>query len=201
VAQRYVVGRELSTYSVARAGRLTAHVVYEPTWRAGRGAGFYFAPVECPALEQFTARLVADTDFTGQLGLDAIEPPRGPVQLLECNPRATSGLHLFDITDELPAAFDGSRAEVLRPRCRRPKMLAVAMGLVGPSQAIRARRLRRLVEDWRSASDVIWSRRDPVPALYLFVGLAAYLNLARRKGITPRAASTRDIEWDGDPIP
>jgi hypothetical protein len=201
IAQRFVVGRELCTYSVARGGRLTAHTTYEPTWRAGRGAGFYFAPVACAAIEAFTCQLISSTGYTGQLGLDAILTPEGRLSILECNPRATSGVHLFDEPEQLAAAFDGSSADVARPRGDHPAMLAPAMTVIGVPQAVRSRRLRLLLADWRRARDVIWSRQDPLPAFYLFVGLCAYLDLARRQGISPRAASTRDIEWDGDPIP
>jgi hypothetical protein len=201
IAQRFVAGRELCTYSVGRGGRLTAHATYEPTWRAGRGAGFYFAPVACAAMESFTSQLVSSTGYTGQLGIDAILTAEGSLHILECNPRATSGVHLFDEPEKLVAAFDGSTPGVVRPRGDQPAMLAPAMSVIGALQAVRTRQLRRLVMDWRRARDVIWSCQDPLPAFYLFVGLCAYLDLARRQRISPRAASTRDIEWDGDPIP
>ena len=48
---------------------------------------------------------------------------------------------------------------------------------------------------------MIWSPTDPLPAAYVFAGLAEYLRLARRHRISPTAATTRDIEWDGHPIP
>jgi hypothetical protein len=66
--------------------------------------------------------------------------------------------------------------------------------------AVRGGRLRQLVADYRRAGDVLWSSNDPAPAAYVFVGLADYLNLARRYAISPSAAATRDIEWDGQPI-
>jgi glutathione synthase/RimK-type ligase-like ATP-grasp enzyme len=200
VAQRFVAGRELSTYSVARGGRLTAHAAYEPTWRAGQSSGFYFSPVDCPSLEHFTERMVARVGYTGQLGFDFIQSPDGTTYVLECNPRATSGMHLFAASDGLAAAFDGTAPDVVRPRAPQPRMLATAMLLLGPIQALRCGRLRQLVLDYRRARDAIWSSQDPVPAFYLFVGLGAYLYLAQRQHITPRAASTRDIEWDGEAI-
>jgi hypothetical protein len=200
VAQRYIAGRELCTYSVARGGTLTAHAAYAPTWRAGASSSFYFSPVDCPALEDFAATLAAKLHYTGQLGFDFIQQSDGTVYVLECNPRATSGVHLFGPSDGLRAAFEGTAGGVVHPGSHRPAMLASAMLLVGLSQALRSHRVRRLIADCWRARDAIWSPNDPRPTAYLFVGLADYLALARRFSISPVAASTHDIEWDGGPI-
>ncbi|MDP3072747.1 MAG: hypothetical protein Q8N18_20800 [Opitutaceae bacterium] len=201
VAQRFVAGRELCSYAVVRGGRLTAHALYAPAWRAGRGSGFYFEPVRRPAIEEFTARLAAKLNYTGQIAFDFIEAPDGGVHVIECNPRATSGLHLFAGGAALAAAFDGSTADVVRPSCDRPSMLGAAMATIGAWQAIRSREFGRWVKDGRRAREVLWTWRDPAPAFFVFAGLAATLALAARRGVTPQAASTRDIEWDGEEIP
>jgi predicted ATP-grasp superfamily ATP-dependent carboligase len=202
VAQRFVAGRELCTYAVARAGRLTAHAVYAPTWRAGKSSSFYFSPVDCPAIEQFTSRLVGKLGLTGQIGFDFIAAPDGTVHVLECNPRATSGVHLFDAADGLGAAFgiEPLPTGVIRPGTRRPRKVASAMLLIGLPQAWRYGRLRQWLADYRRARDVVWSADDPGPAAYQFVGLVDYLGLAYRQRISPLAASTHDLQWDGQPI-
>lgn len=201
VAQRFVAGRELCSYAVARGGRLTAHALYSPAWRAGRGSGFYFEPVRRPVIEEFTAGLAAKLNYTGQIAFDFIEAPDGGVHVIECNPRATSGLHLFGGGAKLARAFDGTATEVLRPDDDRPAMLGAAMATIGAWQAIRGRGLERWVKDGLRAREVLWTWRDPAPAFFVFAGLAATLALAARRGITPQAASTRDIEWDGEEIP
>ncbi|MBL9199481.1 MAG: hypothetical protein JNL39_03200 [Opitutaceae bacterium] len=201
VAQRFVAGRELCSYAVARAGRLTAHALYAPAWRAGRGSGFYFEPMHRPAIEAFTARLVAQLDYTGQIAFDFIEAPDGGIHVIECNPRATSGLHLFAGSAALAAAFDPAAKAIARPAGERAAMLGAAMATIGGWQAFRHAQPRRWLADAWRARDALWSWRDPAPAGFVFVGLAATLALAARRGITPQAASTRDIEWDGEPIP
>lgn len=201
VAQRFVAGRELCSYAVACGGRLTAHALYEPTWRAGRGSGYYFQPVRRPAIEAFTARLAAKLNYTGQIAFDFIESPEGRIHVIECNPRATSGLHLFAGSEKLARAFGGSATEVARPDDERPAMLGAAMACIGGWQAMRTFTPGRWLGDGRRARDVLWSWRDPAPAFFVFVGLAATLALAARRGVTPQAASTRDIEWDGEEIP
>jgi hypothetical protein len=200
VAQRCISGREICSYSVARAGRVTAHAAYAPTWRLGRGSGYYFEPVRVAAIETFTRRFVAAAEYTGQIAFDFIETESGAVYVLECNPRATSGVHLFRPADRLSDAFDGRAGDVIQPGDGTPGMLATAMALFGTVDAVRHRRLRQLAVDVRRGRDAVWSRRDPLPTLYVFVGLAAYVGLAVRRGVSPRAASTQDIEWDGEAI-
>ena len=201
VAQRFVAGRELCSYAVARDGRLTAHALYEPTWRAGRGSGYYFQPMRRPAIEDFTARLVAKLNYTGQIAFDFIDSPDRGVHVIECNPRATSGLHLFARDAALAGALDGSARDIVRPREDRVAMLGAAMVFIGGWQALRRWKIGRWLSDGWRARDVLWSWRDPAPAFFVFAGLASALATAARRGITPQAASTRDIEWDGEEIP
>ncbi len=200
VAQRFVAGRELCSYSIARDGRLCAHALYVPLWRAGRGSGYYFSPQRVPAIEAFVARFVAKTRYTGQIAFDFIESPDGGMHVLECNPRATSGLHLFALKDGLARAFAHEPGEILRPANDRPGMLGTAMLTIGVVDALRHGKFRALAADWHAARDVLWSRSDPWPAFYVFAGLGATLATAALRGITPQAASTRDLEWDGEDI-
>ena len=43
IAQRRIFGVEHSTYGVAHAGRLRAHVIYRSAYRVGLGSGIYFS--------------------------------------------------------------------------------------------------------------------------------------------------------------
>jgi predicted ATP-grasp superfamily ATP-dependent carboligase len=201
IAQRFVAGDEICTYSVARDGALTAHAAYRPLWRAGRvGSSYYFAGVAHPASEAIVARIVAETSYTGQIAFDFIETIDGRLAVLECNPRATSGMHLFGAGDGLAAAFGAARNGIARPSATAARMLAPAMLLLGPRQAMRARRVRAYAADLARARDAIWSRSDPLPALYLYVGLGAFVVEGLRRGVSPVVASTYDIEWDGERI-
>jgi hypothetical protein len=214
LAQQFIAGRERCSYSIASKGQLCAHVVYEPRWRVGRGSSYYFEPVACSAIEDFTRCVVARLDYTGQIAFDFIESLDGTLAVLECNPRATSGVHLFSPADGLAdaialAAGIGGTGEtaraanagmILRPRLSQPAMVGHAMLLLGAPAVLRTGRLTQLMTDMRRARDAIWSAHDPTPSLYVFPGLISMLGTALRHRISPLAASTRDIEWDGDEI-
>ena len=200
VAQEFIKGKEFCSYAVARNGQLTAHALYEPVWRAGRSSSYYFAPIERKAIELFTRNFVSKTNYTGQIAFDFIEADDGKIYVLECNPRATSGMHLFSLEDRLAQAFEKERSETICPKNLEPKMLSMIMALLGPAQALQKHTWKAFGRDFWRAKDAVWHRSDPYPSFYGLIGLGAFLLLAAREGMSPMAASTFDIEWDGEEI-
>ena len=200
LAQRCIDGRELCSYSVCLNGELQAHALYEPTWRAGKGAGIFFEPRSVPAIARFVEGLARHFNLTGQIAFDFIEDDAGRIFVLECNPRATSGVHLFD--DHLADAFLAPGATI-QPHPA-PRMVAPAMMLLGGASVLRSRHLaygwQRLWRDFRRGRDVLWSASDPWPALYSLLGAAAFSWRGLRHGVSATAATTLDIEWDGGAI-
>jgi glutathione synthase/RimK-type ligase-like ATP-grasp enzyme len=200
VAQRFIEGKEFCSYAVARNGKLTAHALYEPLWRAGRSSSYYFAAIERRAIELFTTNFVKKTNYTGQVAFDFIEDKNGKIYVLECNPRATSGMHLFLPEDNLAQAFTGGCKNVIHPSAAEPRMLSTIMALLGPVQALQTGKYKQFRTDFFRAKDAVWNSKDPYPSLFGLVGLSAFLYLAAKEGLSPMAASTFDIEWDGEEI-
>ena len=199
LAQRHVAGREVSSYSIAVRGRITAHTVYRSLHRVGQAAGIYFAEEDDAAVRGFVARLAASLDFTGQIAFDFIVcAATGRVFVLECNPRATSGVHLLGRDVDLARALCGETAgppAILAGS--RLKMLGAAMLLSGLGAAWRTGRTAEWRRDFLAGDDVVCAQDDPLPALGQFAALAemAGRGLRRRVGMT--AAMTADIEWNG----
>ncbi|WP_422347000.1 ATP-grasp domain-containing protein [Stenotrophomonas sp. DR009] len=199
VVQAYLAGDELCSYAIAHRGRLLAHAIYRPTHRLRRSSSYYFEPVQRPALRDAIAAFVHGTCYSGQVSFDWIEAADGSACALECNPRATSGLHLFPSDVDLPGALlgDGGLREPVSPRAR---MIAVLMATAGLQDALKRRQPRAWCADWRRADDVIAVLGDRHPPLGSLLDLASYGRLAVRQGCTLREAATRDIEWDGEPL-
>lgn len=196
VAQRFAQGREHCSYSLLTDGRLTAHACYHPRYRVGRGSGIWFEPGDPAPIRAFLERFGAETRYTGQVAFDFIELPDGSCRVIECNPRATSGVHLFDDQpDGLVAALLGGEG-VLTPSPV-PRQVSLAMLLFA---VYRHGLDGRFWRDLYQARDVIArpGDRGPLPAqipcLLEIVGRA----LRRRCGLL--AASTADIEWDGQSL-
>jgi predicted ATP-grasp superfamily ATP-dependent carboligase len=202
VVQQFVPGRLLCTYSLAHAGRLTAHAAYPVDFTAGRGAAIAFTPIGHPAALDWVRRFVAGLNFTGQIAFDFIETTPGHVVAIECNPRATSGVHLLAHCPTLPHAFFDPAAPLLEPPPDSPAMLTAAMLLYGLPAVRSMARLRQWAATFRASREVVFHGDDPLPGLVSQWALLAHM-LARslRHGLTPLAASTLDIEWNGEVPP
>jgi len=197
--QEFIDGNELCTYSVCWEGELLSHSTYSHEFTAGRGAGISFEAVDHPRLREWVRAFARARKYTGQLSFDFIETSGGVLHPLECNPRATSGAHLFLPEDRLDQVFLRERGrKTLEPAPGRRAMILLAMlsyGLAG----IKGR--AKLAAWWRavcSSREVIYQWADPLPAFYQFVGLYQFWRGSLREKKSIMEMSTHDIEWNGD---
>ncbi len=205
VAQELLRGEEWCTYSVAQSGRIAAHTAYRSRFRAGRGASIHYEPAEQPMLLDWVRRFVAGIGFTGQIAFDFMISPEGAVMPMECNPRATSGVHLFSSDCGLTEALLAPSALLAADRIASPAskagrgaMLSAAMLSYGLVQAVRERMPGEWLRAWQNGRDVVFRRDDPKPFAEQFRLLAWTRKAAKRRNLTLQQASTFDIEWNGD---
>lgn len=194
VAQDFVSGELCCAYAVATDGRLTALAAYTPRYRVGNGAGTAFAPLRDPEIAEFVRSFVADTCWTGQVSFDFIRDGQA-LWAIECNPRATSGLHLFDDPDSFATAFFGG-AEA-KANAQGLHGVKLAMGLYGALPAIRSGALHQYLRDLRRVTDVMVWPGDRAPRRQQWRAVAEITGIALRKRISLQAASTADIAWNG----
>jgi hypothetical protein len=200
VVQRFCHGLELCSYSVVDRGRVLAHVSYRPSYRLRASSSFLFEVHESPRIRAFVEDFARKMGYSGQLSFDWIESDSGDVQVLECNPRAISGVHLFGPDDALPAALAGTVDTCVTPGTTDPRMIAAVMLCAGGVQALRARHLGPWWRDFRRARDVIVESGDALPFVGGLLDMASYARLALRDRCSLRQAATCDTEWDGEPL-
>lgn len=202
VAQRYVAGREYCSFSVLVQGRVTAHACYHPRYRVGRGSGIFFEPADPPALREFVQQFGQVTGYTGQVGFDFMQDAQGHFHVLECNPRGTSGVHLFDDQPQaLVKALQGTGGQWLAATPK-PRMVALAMLLfTAPRLAFKGLTAWRSLRcDYAAASDVVARPGDTGPLWAQVPGLLEIIwrAITRRRPLL--VAATADIEWNGRPM-
>ncbi|KAF0862088.1 ATP-grasp domain-containing protein [Pseudomonas sp. LD120] len=197
VAQRFVPGQEYCSFSVLVDGQLRAHSSYQPRYRVGRGSGIYFHSCAPAPIRAFLEQFGRATGYTGQVGFDFIEDQQGRFHVLECNPRATSGVHLFDDQRGQLVTALGNEADAALEATLEPRMIALAMLLLAAPPRLLS---RTFWHDYRQARDVIVQDGDrgPLTAQLLSLGEIIGRALTRRCGLL--AASTADIEWNGQPL-
>ena len=197
IAQEFIPGQQICSYSVAHSGRLSAHTAYRSTFTAGVGATILFKHIEHPPVQLWVEKLVRELDWTGQIAFDFIERGNGEVVALECNPRATSGVHVFSGDPRFAACFLSAGAGRATPRQRKPAMLLTGMLIYGLPAALRSRRLAEWVRAILGGRDVVFRSDDPLPFLLQIRGILLFTILGLKRRISPLAASTFDIEWNG----
>lgn len=197
VAQRFVPGKEFCSFSVLADGQLSAHACYHPKYRVGRGAGVFFEPAQPESIRLFVEQFGRETGFTGQVGFDFIEADDGRFYVLECNPRCTSGVHLFrDQASQLVKALSTSET-VLLPTTRQVGMVGLAMLLfASPRQGWK----REFWTDFCRANDAIYAGHDRWPIVGQAMGFAEIVGRALWRRRSLLAASTDDIEWNGQAL-
>jgi hypothetical protein len=201
VVQERLCGRRLCSWSVVREGRVRAHAVYPMAWSTTTGAALRWEAVEVPEVDAWVEAFARESGVTGQLAFDwFVDPERGPIPI-ECNPRLTSGVHLFGSGNgALAEAFFGDSPSILRPQAPRPSAVVLALVLYGGPERKElgtGAALRELV----TSRDVLWQWTDPLPFLLNWLGYLVFVWWSVREGVSPMAASTWDIEWNGEPLP
>ena len=205
LAQRRVRGSEACFYAVAHRGELTAFVAYRSAWRLDGGASYAFEPLaetEAAPLREIAMRLASCAKIHGQFACDAIFDASGRPVLIECNPRATSGVHLLTGDGALARVLgDGGRGPA--PEQEQPHTAAYlgpAMLVYGLPQALREARLSDWARLLAKGRDAISRPGDRRPILGAMADAAAYFHEGRRHSISTTAATTRDIAWNGEDL-
>ena len=200
VLQKKIAGQEICSYSIACNGRLTAHASYKPQYRLHHSSSIYFKPVADRSVFEFVKKYAEKHNLTGQVAFDFIRNEDG-VFLLDTNPRAASGLHLLYehdlsacLTGQAPTMTKEFNADV------KPAMVRFAMLLLMLPVYALALRLKQWRKDLMLARDVISSKDDKGFFFFQIASLLELLWLALKHKKTIKAASTHDIEWDGEDI-
>lgn len=198
--QRRILGEEVCCWAALHRGTVTAFAAYRPRWRQGQAAAFQLEALAFPAVREIVERIAAATGMTGHLSLDLIVDAAGVPYPIECNPRAVSGLHLFDARPELARAV-AEGIVCAEPEPGLLRHLGPAMALLGLPAALASGRLGAFRADWRGSRDVIDREGRALVTLGCLADAAGFAMQALRSRRSSAGATTADIEWDGEPIP
>jgi len=195
IMQEKISGTEICTYAISVDGVVHADVMYRPSYRVRKSAGVYFTPIENALISTFVQAFCAKHKYTGQIGFDMIINDQG-IYVLECNPRATSGMHLLAQINMASIILD--KRSPSATASIQPKMIRAAMWLMSVPVACVTRRVRSCLHDMSLAKDVLYQKNDQKYPCYLLLSFLELLIISIKKRVSLRSASTADIEWDGD---
>jgi predicted ATP-grasp superfamily ATP-dependent carboligase len=199
ILQEKIEGTEYCSYAISNNGRVSFVSIYEPTHRVRKAAGIYFEPVTESNIERLIINFCEKNKITGQVGFDVIKNSDG-IYLLECNPRATSGLHLLSDLDLSKGFLEQCNFNSISDLTLNPKMITLAMLLISFPLAVVNRNVQSWKRDFGRAKDVISIKNDKSFFIYSLVSFAEIIFISLKKFKSLRAASTYDIEWDGEDL-
>lgn len=193
VVQEEIKGKTICNYSILHQGKLMASTNYEVNYTAGQGAAIQFQHKPHLKINKWLHQFFHDSNLTGQFAFDFIETETGEIYVIECNPRATSGVHLFRELN-LADSFLGMNQQPLEPLPETRRMIGLAMLFYG----IRSGSFLAFLKTYFKSKDIIWAKEDIKPFFYQFYTYYHFLRVGRKLNISAMEASTVDIEWNGD---
>ncbi len=200
VLQRRILGTQYCTYSIIHQGTITAHTTYRMGFNLSGGASISFEAVNHQGTMDFVRRFARAEHFSGQIAFDIIEDCHGDLYPIECNPRATGGVHLLAGNPLFARAFFESTGAPIMPQPGTKRMLFFPMLYSGMLSLSDPNTRKCWWETFHSSKDVIWDHRDPIPFFHQLTIPLSLWRISRKNKLSSLAeASTRDIEWNGEP--
>ncbi|KAL1719648.1 hypothetical protein EV715DRAFT_272557 [Schizophyllum commune] len=197
IAQEWLKGNRYCTYGIVQQGHVKALSIYAVTETIDGSSCVYFKSIHHTRIQAYMDHIAKQLPTTtGQLAFDFIETPNGRLAAIECNPRATSGIHLFGSTTRLanvladPLAFP-VQADVGATRQIMPGTL---MWDRRNARGLRAylTHQRRLV----GSKDVVFTMRDLLPTAMQPFLLTSYYEICRERGLRLPDMFQWDYTWE-----
>jgi len=205
IAQEWIAGQRYCSYMVIRFGRVQAFSLYPVQDTIDGSSCVYFRSMAHPDIEDYVRTIARQlSDVVGQLAFDFVETERG-IMSIECNPRATSGIHLFSGTPLLAQALvSGPPAPPIPhhyttftaiPPQGASRQLAPGMMMWKRSErGVKAylQHMKRLT----GSKDVVFSSRDLMPSLMQPFLLTSYYEICRERSLALPEMFQWDLVWE-----
>lgn len=199
IAQDWIEGEKYCSYAICHEGDVHAFSIYPVEVAIDGHSCLSFRSIEHPGIAAWMKRFARLENFTGQISFDFVETPDGRILSWECNPRATSGVHLFSPEQGLPAAFLRQNEEILRPAFSVKRQLFMAMLFYGWTAPFSRKKPLHYLKKLVSSRDVIAGvGRDIKPLLFSPRIYWYYWRLSKKLGISIPAAFTYDMDWNAE---
>ncbi len=197
-AQEFLQGERFCSYSVCFEGKVFANSLYPVQYTMDGSSCLAFEQVQNFEIYEWIDNFVKKTGYTGQIAFDFIKTANGDLFAIECNPRSTSGIHLFSNDDHLDQAFFQQNKRVIIAKTGKKKQIATGMFLYGWQDAIKEKYFLKYLWRFFSTRDVIFAIDDIKPFLFEPLVIASYLIKSKKMGKSIPLMVTYDLECDHD---
>lgn len=193
VLQQRLQGDSCSSFSIAHNGVVLHNQCYRSLLESGSVA-VCFERIDIPVLVKSTIQtIVKATHYTGMISFDFIQDDAGVWHTIECNPRATSGIHFLEHESIEALILRNESQAVKSSYARRQEFWSCLMTVEGAM--LKGRWLRRGWAQLFTTQDITLSRSDLKPFLFINFIMAPVLIKSISSGKSISELLMNDISW------
>lgn len=207
IAQQQLGGELCCTFAFVLKGSCTELVAYRSLLNAG-SVSVCFERMDVPGKVAEQVKTIAShTAFSGMLSFDFMRDGQGQWLAIECNPRATSGLHLLErssiatlmlnLAEQQCVGIPGKSIAHVAKADKKPARMQEFWSALSTLD-VRLLRGRFKLREWRnliSTRDINWSVRDPLPFVLLVVIMWPILWQAIKQKRAVSELLMQDVQW------
>ena len=197
ILQEFIEGEQICSYSIIKNKKIKLYSDYKTEYSANGGATIAFSYESNEEIKKFVEEFSKKEDFEGQIAFDFIQNESG-LYLIECNPRLTSGIQLFEDEKIISNVFcKNEETETSYPNRETKSVLFLGM-IIYCFCNIKSNGIINWLKTVFSSKDVIFDRHDIKPFFMQCFVIIMMLVTALKNKINLKEISTYDIEWNGN---
>ena len=196
IAQKYLEGKKYCTYSICFKGKVLTNVTYPVNFAIDNSSCLTFDAIDHEGINQWIANFVRCENFSGQIAFDFIEIESGEIFAIECNPRATSGLHLLSHNKKIVDAFLLDKSISISMEEKVSKQLFCGMMIYG----WRSFSIKDFIKTIFTYEDIVFCKSDIKLFLFQPLLFIYYLYKSIKWRCNFSAMFTYDVDWNGEEI-
>jgi ATP-grasp domain len=194
VCQKFIKGTQYSVYGLAQKGKVKGIAIY-PHRESRFKVSLVFSHVDSELIEKWVSYFIDKIAFSGNISFDLIIDNDGVIYPIECNPRITSGIHLFRDVEDFGAIFKFDNSSlIVRPQS--PNCSVLSLLLLFDVRTLKE--LKHNLKIIRKSRDIFFERQDPLPVIGQLIVFFYILFLSLIYRMSLSKASMWDIEYNGD---
>ena len=193
VVQQKMAGPACSTFTIATHGKPLVSVCYKSLLESG-SVSVCFEQISIPdSITSFISHAVQASNYTGMISFDFMQDDHDVWRAIECNPRATSGIHFLAADDIHTALMDGVPPDPQLPGGRRQEFWSSLQQVEGA--LFKGRLERRGWANLFSTRDITWRWSDMKPFLLMSFVVAPHLYKAIKARRPLSEIFMTDVGW------
>ena len=193
VVQQKMPGQACSTFTIATHGKPLVSVCYKSLLESGT-VSVCFEQISVPdSIANFISHAVQASNYTGMISFDFMQDDHDDWRAIECNPRATSGIHFLAADNIHSALTDGALQVPQLPDGRRQEFWSSLQQVEGA--LFKGQLDRRGWANLFTTRDITWRWLDMKPFLLMSFVVAPHLYKAVKARRPLSEIFMTDVGW------